>query len=121
MRYRKLDKDGDYVFGSGSSDFLVNSPEAVAQAVLTRLQLWLGEWFADTSDGTGWKQAVLGRQPENMYEMAIQQRVLETQGVSSIESFESDLNRNTRRLTITMTINTIYGITEINRELTAWN
>ena len=120
MRYRKLDKDGDYVFGSGSSDFLVNSPEAVAQAILTRLQLWLGEWFADTSDGTGWKQAILGRQPENLYEMTLRQRVLETQGVSSIESFASDLNRNTRQLTVSMTINTIYGSTEINEELKAW-
>lgn len=109
MRYRKLDENGDYVFGSSENDFLVNSPEAVAQAILTRLKFWLGEWFADTSDGTGWNQSILGKQPKNLYELTLRQRVLETLGVSGIQSFGSELDSETRRLTVTMTVNTIYG------------
>jgi hypothetical protein len=35
MRYGKLDAGGDYCFGGGATDFLVNTPETVAQAVLT--------------------------------------------------------------------------------------
>ncbi len=33
MRYRREDADGDYTFGSGDDTWLINSPEAVAQAI----------------------------------------------------------------------------------------
>lgn len=53
FRYRRLDWNipdpqrvgGDMVWGHGDRDMLVDSPTAVAQAVLTRLKLWQGEWF----------------------------------------------------------------------------
>lgn len=118
MRYRKLSSDGDYVFGSGKNDFLVNSPEAVAQAILTRLKLWLGEWFADTSDGTGWNQSIVGKQSKNLYELTLHQRVLETPGVKSIVDFQSALDPETRRLTVSMTVNTIFGEASLNGDLT---
>src|SRR5260364_424406 len=57
MRYRRLDAAGDYAFGRGLSDFEQDTPEAVAQAVKTRLALRFGEWFLDTSDGTPWRRA----------------------------------------------------------------
>lgn len=118
MRYRKLSSDGDYVFGSGKNDFLVNSPEAVAQAILTRLKQWLGEWFADTSDGTGWNQSIVGKQSKNLYELTLHQRVLETPGVKSIVDFQSALDPDTRRLTVSMTVNTIFGEASLNGDLT---
>lgn len=118
MRYRKLSNDGDYVFGSSKSDLLVNSPEAVAQAILTRLKLWLGEWFADTSDGTGWNQSIVGKHSKNLYELTLRQRVLETPGVNNIIDFQSSLDAETRRLNISMTVNTIYGEAYITEDLT---
>ncbi|MEN8406042.1 hypothetical protein [Acinetobacter seifertii] len=118
MRYRKLSNEGDYVFGSGKNDFLVNSPEAVAQAILTRLKLWLGEWFADTSDGTGWNQSIVGKQSKKLYELTLHQRVLETPGVKSIVDFQSSLDPDTRRLTVSMTVNTIFGEASLNGDLT---
>lgn len=54
MRYRREDADGDYTFGSGDDTWLINSPEAVAQAVKTRFELWYGQWFLDTTEGTPW-------------------------------------------------------------------
>jgi hypothetical protein len=42
MRYRREDDDGDYTFGQGDDTWLVNSPEAVAQAIKTRFLLWYG-------------------------------------------------------------------------------
>lgn len=43
MRYRREDDDGDYTFGQGDDTWLVNSPEAVAQAIKTRFLLWYGQ------------------------------------------------------------------------------
>ncbi|KAF1011861.1 hypothetical protein [Acinetobacter bereziniae] len=113
MRYRKQDENGDYSFGLGFNDFYIDRAEVVAQAIETRLKLWIGEWFADTSDGTGWSQAILGKQSKNLYELTLRQRVLETYGVSSIESFQSSLDANSRKLTVSMTVNTIYGQTTV--------
>ena len=52
MRYRREDADGDYTFGSGDDTWLINSPEAVAQAVKTRFELWL---CTDTDRMSGFK------------------------------------------------------------------
>ncbi|KAF1003696.1 MAG: hypothetical protein GAK36_00204 [Pseudomonas sp.] len=117
MRYRKLDATGDYTFGGSANDFLVNSPEAVAQAVLTRLQLLKGEWFVDTSDGTPWSTEVLGEHTRATYDMAIRNRILGTSGVEQIDSYESDFDSSTRTLSVTCTITTTYGTTTISETL----
>lgn len=109
MRYRKLDDDGDYSFGQGQNNFHINTPEGVAQAVMTRLKFWVGEWFADTSDGTGWTTDVLGKYTDHLFELMIRQRILETQGVLSVDSFDSQFDGETRKLSIQSTITTIYG------------
>lgn len=117
MRYRKLDRDGDSQHGSGSSDFHINTPEAVAQSIRTRLGLWMGEWFADISDGTGWNQSILGKQTKNLYELTLRQRVLETRGVLSIDEFSSSLNQDKRRLSVYMVVTTIYGNATLNEDI----
>lgn len=117
MRYRKLDADGDYTFGGGPADFLVDSPAAVGQAVLTRLQLFKGEWFVDTADGTPWQTDVLGEHTRSTYDMAIRNRILGTQGVEQIDSYDSEFEPNGRKLTITCTITTAYGPTTISETL----
>ena len=40
MKYRKLTENGDYAFGRGGADMHADTPEAVGQAVLTRLRLF---------------------------------------------------------------------------------
>lgn len=113
MRYRALDENGDYEFGHGSSDFLVNSPSAVGQAVLTRLKLWLGEWFIDPADGTPWLTEITGAHTQGVRDMAIKQRILGTQGVASITSYSSFLDIGTRQFSVTVEIGTIYGLTSL--------
>lgn len=112
MRYRKLDANGDYVFGGQQADFYVNSPEAVAQAVQTRLRLWQGEWFLDTTAGTPWNQ-VLGKYTGGTYDTVIRQRILGTQGVQAITDYSSTLDSEARVLTVSATISTIYGTTTV--------
>ena len=113
MRYRKQDENGDYTFGRSLNDFHIDNADAVAQAIDTRLKLWVGEWFADVSDGTGWTQAILGKHSQNLYELTLRQRVLETKGVLSIDNFQSYLEPKTRKLTVEMLVNTIYGQSDL--------
>ena len=117
MRYRKLDAEGDYVFGGGAADFLVNTPEAVAQAVLTRLRLLRGEWFLDTTAGMPWDTDVLGKYTSGKYDAAIRMCILGTQGVTELTSYSSTADPETRVLTVTATINTIYGTTTVQATL----
>jgi hypothetical protein len=107
MRYRQLDANGDYPL---NLSFLFNSPACVAQAVMTRLKLWKGEWFADLSDGTPWQQNVFGRTAQLHPDVYIKQRILETPGVIAIVTFTSTINTVTRELFVSGTLNTVYGL-----------
>ncbi|QNB08329.1 hypothetical protein G5S34_17260 [Herbaspirillum frisingense] len=113
MRYRKEDADGDYVFGRQELDFLKDSPDAVAQAVDTRLKLLKGEWFVDTSDGTPWSTEVLGKNTQSTYDAAIRQRILRTPGVLRLTAYSSTADPETRHLSVNATIDTIYGTTQV--------
>ena len=114
MRYRQLSSSGDYTFGQGQANFLINSPAAVAQAVKTRLALWAGEWFLDTTVGTPWTTQVLGKNTQSLYDMAIRARVLATPGVTSIANYSSSFDSIARSLAVNMTINTQYGSTTVS-------
>lgn len=112
MKYRPLDELGDYTVGK---PFLSNSPEAVAQAISTRLKLWRAEFFVDTSDGTPYNEEVLGKRSSP--EAAIRQRILGTPGVTAITAFSSAYDGNTRKLTITATVDTLYGPVTVSEVL----
>lgn len=109
MRYRKLDKTDDMRFGNQQADFYRDSPEAVAQAILTRLRLWVGEWFIDQTEGTPYQQAVLGTGTKKTIEPAIRARILDTQGVTTIEEFQLVIDPNNRTAAIDAVVNTDYG------------
>lgn len=117
MRYRALDANGDYSGGRGQGNFLINSPACVAQSVVTRLRLWAGEWFLDKTEGTPWLQQVLGRHSEAIYDLAIRTRVLGTAGVTGIDNYSSSRDPTTRKLSVSMTINTIFGQAQISTVL----
>lgn len=117
MRYRRQDDNGDYVFGQGSSEFLVDVPDAVAQAVLTRLKLVRGEWYLNADEGTPWLTQVLGEGTLDTYDLALQEVILDTPGVLQIDSYASVLDGATRALTVAAVLTTIYGETTINAVL----
>lgn len=109
MRYRKLDKNDDYTFGQASSNFFSNVPEAVAQAVKTRLKLIRSEWFLDITIGTPYNAKILGAGRVATFSSAIRQVIAETQGVTGIVKYSAFFNPQTRKASVSATINTIYG------------
>lgn len=118
MRYRKLDANGDYSFGHSVGDFYVDQPEAAGQAGYTRLKLWLGEWFLDTSDGTPYVGSILGKDTAGLYDQAIRARILGTQGIVGgslqpviprLTAYDSNVDSVKRRLSVSATADTIFG------------
>lgn len=104
MRYRQLDAHGDYTVGL---PFFINSPQCVAQAISTRLKLWQGEWFLDTTAGTPWRQSILGRSSNP--DAFIKQAILGTQGVTALVAYSSELDSTQRVLTVSGTVATLFG------------
>lgn len=117
MRYRKLDQNDDYSFGQGQVNFHKDTPEAVAQAVLTRLRLWLTEWFLDIEEGMPWVEGVLGKREKEAADNTIRTHVLETQGVTQIVEYASQYDADNRTLSVQLEIDTIYGQIKINEVL----
>ena len=89
----------------------------MAQAVLTRLKVFEGEWFLDITYGTPYNSQILGAGTISTYDAAIQQVILETQGVTSIASYASGVDPTTRAALVNCTINTQYGQAQIATNL----
>jgi hypothetical protein len=117
MRYRALDADGDYTFGRGLGNFLIDNRECVAQSVLTRMRLWQGEWFIDKTSGMPWATEVLGKYTLPLYDFAIRQRILGTENVTGIAAYSSTYDSATRAIAVEAEIDTAYGRIQISTPL----
>lgn len=111
MRYRKLADDKDMTFGNQQADFWRDVPQAPAQAVETRLGLFSGEWYIDISEGTPYQGGVLGKHTQASYDPILRDRILNSEGVIAILSYESIYDGDLRTLTVRAEIDTIYGPT----------
>lgn len=109
MRYRKLDKNGDYSFGHSRQDFYIDNPDAVAQAVRTTLLLIQGEWFLDITAGTPYFNQILQENTRLLYDSAIKDTIQGVQGVTGIVAYSSNLRTVTRSLVVSVTISTQFG------------
>ncbi len=110
MMVRALTPDGDIVT---SGQHFVRDRFAVGQTVTTRLRLFHGEYFLDIDDGTEWFAKVFGRQGLVSTDAVIQRRILRTQHVVSLLSFESQSNIDTRTYSLTSSVLTDFGEVEI--------
>lgn len=99
-------------FGRGLNNFAVDQ-EATAQKCETRLLMFLAEWFLDTSAGLPWTTTFVNSAGNLAFvEATIKACILETDGVDEIITFSMSFNSETRVLSVTATITTIYGTTE---------
>ncbi len=112
MKTRKL-KDGEVVFGRGRDSLHVDTPEGVAQNVMTRLLLWRGSWFFDEDAGTPWMTQGVGHNP--LLEVMLRESVLDTPHVKSIEKMDILENPETRRAVVSIALETDFGDTYIER------
>lgn len=117
MKYRKLDKNGDYVFGNNSYDY-IEKDEAIAQAIKTKLYLFYGEWWEDISLGLPMFQSILGQvSNSNLRQTVIllcAEQINLVEGVTSVDSISVDISA--RKLGLTIDATTENGTT-INLEV----
>ena len=118
MRYRKwTDGTTDIMFGHGHADYWTDDAMGVAQAVASRLRLLSGEWFMDLAEGTPYVGGVFGKHTRESYDPVIRARILDTEGVTSITSYESAFDGDTRNITLTVALETEYGPATIQEVL----
>jgi len=108
-----LTATGDIAYGQGGANYFVDSRAAVAQEVQTTLLLFQGEWFLDITAGVPWFTQVAGVGTIPIYDQVIKQAIQGVQGVTAIVNYSSILNRVTRALAVTATINTQFGVTQV--------
>lgn len=112
MRVRALDENGDIVT---NGNIFIYDRECIRQTIVTRLKLFLGEYFRDINDGTPWFESILGKfQNINAVEAILRNRIVRTTGVVRLLSFNMDYDANdtTRTLTVSGSVLTQYGVQE---------
>lgn len=117
MKYRKLDENGDYVFGNNSYDY-IEKDEAIAQAIKTKLYLFYGEWWEDISLGLPMFQSILGQVSNNNLRQTVTllcaEQISLVEGVTSVDSISVDISA--RKLGLTIDVTTENGTT-VNLEV----
>lgn len=108
MIYRKLDNNGDYVFGGNKNSYAVGV-EAVRLAIFTRLRQLVHEWWEDLEDGLPLWQQIIGSKDKFRAESIIRKRVQSTKHAKSILYFHSNWDANNRKLSIQIVVDTEFG------------
>lgn len=106
-RVRRLDKNHDWTFGQGFSNYATES-DAIAQNVQTRLWSFTNDWFLDLDHGLPWLEQMGRGVNLAEWEIKIKRHVLETDGVVKIIDYQATLDPDSRKLTISITYEDIY-------------
>lgn len=112
MKYRKLDENGDMIFGNNKYDFLLDT-NAVAQAIKTKILLLKKEWWEDVRIGTPLFTSMLGSamipEQKTAIDLVLRDRILEVPNVESILDFESEFDRNKRKYLMRCKVETSFN------------
>lgn len=108
MRIRAIDESGDWKFGKGRQDYLLDL-DALKVNLETRLKSWKGNCFFDLSAGVDYNN-FLDVGTKDLLDRDVKRVILQTEGVILMNSYSSVLDRNSRNLTIECNIVTIFGV-----------
>jgi len=108
ITYLAIDANGETQWNSPLYDLA-----AVEQAILTRLRLLQGEWWADLADGLPLWQSILAQaaspQALNQMELLISVRITGTPFVSNLANISVTFNKATRQFSFSAVANTQFG------------
>lgn len=106
MRFRTLDIDHDWTFGSGKQGYSKDL-SALMFDLKTRILSWVGDCFFDQSAHIDWKNLLDYRNSDEI-KTAIKKVAARTQGVLSVSDVELEMRSN-RNVMATFSVDTIFG------------
>jgi hypothetical protein len=106
---RALDSNGDWTFGGGDSNYLEGNA-AIEQQIKCRLLEFTGNCFWNPQGGLNWPGLLGQRNNQQVLNLQIGSIILNTNGVTSIQQLNVQLNRNTRNLSISWVVTTVFSI-----------
>lgn len=106
MIVRAIDAQNDWLYGKGANDYKKDR-DAVAQAIKTRLQSFLGDCFFQNSAGIDWFN-LLGSKQIVTLRLSIGTVLLNTPSVLKINELSFNISPS-RALTVKYSVDTIFG------------
>lgn len=98
MSVSALDKNGDWTFGRGRSNYLRSSAE-IAQNVITRIKSFKDDWFLSIDENIDWFTILGNRNNKETIRNEVSRVVLATEGVKTLDRLEL-IDAGSRNLTI---------------------
>lgn len=109
MKIRKLDNEGDWVYGQSESDYLTQTTQAVGLNILTRLREWYTDCFFNYEAGIDYPTRLSNYNQKDLLDYDVQRIISDTEEVISIDKFESELDVNTRHYMFDVNVICIYS------------
>ena len=107
MKFRGLDQNSDWQFGQGLGSY-AKAANALALDIAARVRSRMGNCFFATTDGIDYTNLLdKGRQKD--FETAMSNAIMQTNGVVKINSVSFNLDPETRAMSTTYDIQTIYS------------
>jgi hypothetical protein len=108
------DTYGDLLIVNGdlalTSDVNPNGTNPILQDMLTRLRMFLGEWFMDSTQGIPWFQQILVKgYDQSKVDAIFVNSLLNTPGVLQLNSYSFSVNSSLRVLTVNFSAETTSG------------
>ncbi len=105
----KLTETGDLDFSSGHGSWIIEE-EGVAQHVKIRLNMFRGEWFLDSSEGTPYREYIVGLKDLELAKLVIKKRIESTPNIlKPLSILDVDLNTKSRKMNVSFEGRTIFG------------
>lgn len=111
MIFRALDRNHDWTFGAGKSNYLSDDP-AIGLNIQTRILSWLGDCFFDRSAGVDWLNRMGLKNQQDLLTQEIRLIILQSFGVTQLLNFNMVISD--RNISIEYNITTINSPSYIN-------
>jgi hypothetical protein len=112
-------ENGDLVLDGAGNLAVVTGAEGLRQKIVSRLQLYQGDWFLEVDAGVPYVQSILGRAQENKdltgaIAQIISSEILKEPEVLSIIKSEAIFDETSRAYSYAAKLGTIYGTLSIS-------
>ena len=107
MIFREVDSNNDWNFGAGKQSYATDA-KAIELNIKTRILSWLEDCFFALQEGVDWKNRLDSGQQDALTN-EIRTLLLQSNGVTSINSIRADFNSQNRSFLIQYDIQTIYS------------